>query len=234
MIIEKLIKLSENVNKIKNINRGGCCIFASVVSRQLEILNIPHKIIIVNNLGEFLNTKRKTHNLDNWSSSIFQHVLVEFDKVYYDYNGFYDIDVYHTYQRVSNSGTLTLKEAEYFSTKEHIWNKDFDRNQIPYMKKIIQDILNENEKEELDPFPLKLLKKTNKLNKINERTCSISSSNKKKQIIIRHSGKKCLYCPGKYNNFIYEKKQNPICDMCNHKDKYIDIFGFRIFNIFKK
>ena len=45
-LFKKLNNLCEDMNLYYNINCGGCCYVAAVISEQLEIYNIPFKIAV--------------------------------------------------------------------------------------------------------------------------------------------------------------------------------------------
>jgi len=157
--VNVLTRLGIKINeKYPNINSGGCCVFASHLAELLyekgyyvsiRIANMDNKNDNVNitnfrknnNTLEWQNPCRVYNDSDIW----FKHVLLEIEnggiRYLYDTNGFVSINYYCDILE----GRLTLEEARKSADFSWNWNKTFNRQDIPEIKKIIDYYLNQLE-----------------------------------------------------------------------------------------
>ena len=131
-------------------NRGGCCVIAAEIAEHLEKI-VPVRIRVsddhcddncnLNDIVDYLGPQA-SHDMWNDAEVSFGHVIVEFD-----YNG-------RTYHMDTNGvklakkrdpsfgwlmydGFLPLEAAKTLASEAGNWNKKFNRNQIPVVKKIV-------------------------------------------------------------------------------------------------
>jgi hypothetical protein len=139
--------LAKTIDKeIKNVNNGGCCIFASLVSERLKDF-VDVKINVYSYSNKSIDDVRpdiKSNTLSEWNNKgiFFGHVVTEFKykngvKKEFDSTGIHKPDGSICYCYNKTKGNLTLKETKTLAAKKAGWNRCFDRNQIPTMKKII-------------------------------------------------------------------------------------------------
>tara|TARA_R110000765_G_scaffold253905_2_gene354870 strand:+ start:569 stop:1078 length:510 start_codon:yes stop_codon:yes gene_type:complete len=150
---ELLIKtIQENVSSIKNLNQGGCGIFAHLVGVEFEKRGYTIKLPILNNLArDFKGVKHDLNNYinndvigDNLLRSSFAHCCISIGRTKFDSNGT-DLDgVYRSigvhdknwsqYKLVGNYTTSEMNIALQFGQ----WNTNYDTNQNPKMKREIR------------------------------------------------------------------------------------------------
>lgn len=137
--------LGRHINKRHPyINNGGCCVFASLVGRELLSLGIEAKVIVASR--EISITAEQFNNIQTdlafnaslsaWNSNniYFSHVGIEFshnDKVWhYDTNGTHrareELDGLPLYP-----GRLSIAEALHLAEDPEGWSSVFDRDEIP-------------------------------------------------------------------------------------------------------
>lgn len=157
-IIHLLNGLAFQLNEIKNINDGGCCVVASILAQELEGV-LPFEIWVSNYDVETSDDIRKKAGKScaiswqdlNWS---FYHVLlrVKIGRTYYlfDSNGLVKESECNEYQgrylagriqertcRAYLNSTITIEECMKFAAQEKAWNKAFNRNQIPKIQETV-------------------------------------------------------------------------------------------------
>lgn len=149
-LIDKLDTIGCVVNNdIRNINCGGCCVFASIIVEKLTSLGIRSRGIVVdysgnkNSLAFARNfVVNDAGNLDEWNQAgiNFNHVAVEFvvdgTRYHYDTNG---VTLAHRTFRCDtiHAGRLKLKELKALASAKHGWNPSFNRDNIPLIKEIV-------------------------------------------------------------------------------------------------
>lgn len=80
-----LLKIIEKTKDIPNINRGGCCQFASMLSKELQKRNIDFKVTLYN--SDSSRTTTIVNDLRNKNSSCLDgvyHVALKIDGFYID------------------------------------------------------------------------------------------------------------------------------------------------------
>ena len=158
-IIVKLEKISKLANSyVKNINYGGCAVMAYLVSKELEKSGIEVEGIVPNSNPKQARGKApKPHKFDaNWweSNGIdFNHVAIRFKlgkKVYtYDTDQLhkgslnFGEDLRYTAGGKFGTGFNTKELKKIASTGGGYWNKDFNRRDIPKLRKIVKEVFNE-------------------------------------------------------------------------------------------
>ena len=153
-------RLSKQLNThLIQPNRGGCCVIAAAIAEHLEQI-VPVRIRVSDdhvdhcdddcNLNDIVNYlgPQASHDMWNDAEVSFGHVIVEFD-----YNG-------RTYHMDTNGvklakkrdpsfgwlmydGFLPLAAAQTLASEAGNWNKKFNRDQIPVVKKIVTNTFNQ-------------------------------------------------------------------------------------------
>ena len=116
-IFKKLEEVSKEVNKIKNINRGGCCVYAYNISKILTKLKISHKVVIMDNYpndvisclmsGDFIGAN---------------HVLIYSNGFYIDSEG---LSTTYTRYGTKKKINLDLHILKAWSDKRSSWNPTY-------------------------------------------------------------------------------------------------------------
>lgn len=154
MLLERfLIHVGQEVmSQIYSLNKGGCCVYAALIAQRirkyfpfvrvyLRVIDDMRKATIY---GARQNVKANT--LECWNSNglEFGHVMLQIR--YKDVNLLCDSECMENYKSaleslpywiVMHSGSITIKEALELSKDNH-WNHEFDRRQIPELKRIIR------------------------------------------------------------------------------------------------
>lgn len=138
-------------------NRGGCCVIAAEVAAQLEKI-VPTRIRVsnddceaednanLNQMVDYLGPQVDDHNAWNDAYIFFGHVIVEFD---------YQGKTYHmdtsgvrlakkrdpSFNWPMYDGHLPLHAAKALADIPGNWNKKFNRDQIPHLRKMVKDVL---------------------------------------------------------------------------------------------
>lgn len=146
---KRLNKLGKKANRLtKNLNCGGCCVFASLVARALEQLRVPHEGVVSLSWGD-LDSQRPMNNLDAraWYERDvhFRHVGL---RVYYegeawlfDSNGVTEADEAHLSYFPLSKGTLSDEELHCLAGEPVLWNPMFQRTLIPKLQALVDEHL---------------------------------------------------------------------------------------------
>jgi hypothetical protein len=161
-IIEKLKAISQRANyQVDNINYGGCAVMAYIVGRHLEDMGIEVEGIVPNtNPRQAAGETPRPHKHDAfwWEQNgiNFNHVALRFKvdgKVYT-----YDTDQLHRgslkfgedlrYKAGCKFGNgFKIKELKKIAATGHgYWNCDFNRKDIPKLRKIVKEVFTQDEK----------------------------------------------------------------------------------------
>ena len=150
----KLIKFLDDVgvlvnSKIHELNRGGCCVFASIVAQRLSEfceVRIAVGTDWLDNDDTTIDEVREqvsSNSPNEWNNYgvDFGHVIIEFDydgsTYHYDSNGVTSVQRdTSTFGMPILDGYLTINEAVELASHAE-WNPKFDRSQIPKLEKII-------------------------------------------------------------------------------------------------
>lgn len=116
-IFRELEEVSKKVNKIKNINRGGCCVYAYNISKILTKLKISHKVVIVDSYPDRVIDSLITGNLIGAN-----HVLIYSNGFYIDSTGL--STTYNRY-RSKKKINLDLTVLKKWSESRSIWNPTY-------------------------------------------------------------------------------------------------------------
>ena len=116
-IFRELEEVSKKVNKIKNINRGGCCVYAYNISKILTKLKISHKVVVVDSYPKEV--------IKSLKDGIFRganHVLIYSNGFYIDSTG-----LSTTYNRYGSKKKINLDLAifEEWAKYRGIWNPTY-------------------------------------------------------------------------------------------------------------
>ena len=116
-IFKKLEEVSKEVNKIKNINRGGCCVYAYNISKILTKLKISHKVVVIDTYPMTV--------IESLVSGCFRganHVLIYSNGFYIDSTG-----LSTTYNRYGSKKKINLDLAVFEEWAEYrgIWNPTY-------------------------------------------------------------------------------------------------------------
>lgn len=156
-IRQTLDTLGRRINKwYPKINNGGCCVFAGIVGNELQKRGIETNIIVgaygaseAQDIDQIRARVNKSGDVGEWNANgvYFNHVGVEF---FHDGDGFhYDTDGVHYADSklkhwVLYPGRLTVEEAILLSQHREAWNEEFDRAQIPSLRRHIRQFLATN------------------------------------------------------------------------------------------
>lgn len=132
------------------INSGGCCVFAAIVTAELQRLGIPARGIVASynpeNHIDKVRPKINSNSLDEWRENgiNFTHVGVEYEIdgtiKHYDSNGVREegkrLMSWYIYK-----GRLLLEELKELSRTGRGWNNQFKRKDVPALKRVIKEEL---------------------------------------------------------------------------------------------
>jgi hypothetical protein len=141
-----------NVGGLRNINYGGCCVFASILANHLQHL-VPTRIAVYEDpddeedpIAESIDSARAkltSNTAREWNRNgvYFNHVVVECDigdeTVEIDSSGIFATDGSIISDCVKLPGYLTIPEATELAASSVGWNWWFDRDQIPEMERLV-------------------------------------------------------------------------------------------------
>lgn len=155
--LHRLEILAEDINtKIRAVNAGGCCVFASLVAERMIETGIPARVVhadmwtehnITAMRKEIIDSNMDVYCKEDWETAgaSFWHVGVLFKFL----NKWYTMDstaikpgrkYLGIEDMITGNGSFTAKEAEALAFRRdnaYTWNCWFDRSQIPKMKLII-------------------------------------------------------------------------------------------------
>ena len=151
-LIESLNTLGQRINRrYPEINKGGCCVYASLIGEELRKRGIEVRIIVAawganKNLDKVRPRLMKTDRKVEWNDNdvYFNHVGVEFrhkgKTFHYDSDGvnpkskkLKSYDVY--------PGRLSVDEAKLLAAEPEGWNDSFGRSKIPSLKRHVRSYL---------------------------------------------------------------------------------------------
>ena len=156
-------RLSTECNFISDIHKGGCCVFAALVSEQLVMRGMRHAIKVAgacyskpmpkymkNDKKHGIKNSRRNFNEDPWrpddafADVHFMHVFISIGKIWFDNNEARSDRVVPTFSQNTfvYNGALTLEETMALAA-ENSWNPTFDRDYIPELRQKIQTIFRE-------------------------------------------------------------------------------------------
>ena len=116
-IFKKLEEVSKEVNKIKYINQGGCCVYAYHISRILTKLKISHKVVIADSYPDDVIESLKTGPFMGAN-----HVLIYSNGFYIDSTGLMTNYTKYSYKKKIDLDLNVFKKwAEY----RPIWNNTY-------------------------------------------------------------------------------------------------------------
>ena len=132
--LNKISKRLENYHY--EINHGGCCFFAAMISKELNALNFSHKVCTINdnNVSYYYLNKSKRFSCI--------HVFLKIEGMFYDCKGFNNLDNFDAFEyrnefRLKDNTLLNI----YYKTEDN-WNTTFldcEENLIKKIKTIIKD-----------------------------------------------------------------------------------------------
>ena len=160
-IIAKLNALGKEVaSRYPNINNGGCCVYAAMIVQALHKHKIKATGIVASSSAVYLNAAgvsidtireglgKNTHTEWNKNGVRFSHVGVEFEyraqirsvKRHYDTAGVHlagkKLDGMPLYK-----GRLSLEELKVLAGTKNGWNDEFNRKDIPAIRKLVKNYL---------------------------------------------------------------------------------------------
>jgi hypothetical protein len=156
-IIQLLDQVAREVEFSVNseLNRGGCAVYAALVARWLK-QETPVDVAVSDDeswitIGEAREMGlTNTADLCEWNERglIFGHVVLDFEhkgqRYWYDSNGVVAQDLTGgcdpTYHFPILAGRLTVEETIKLA-REGNWNRQFDRNEIPKIKSIVDRLM---------------------------------------------------------------------------------------------
>ncbi len=148
-IVDTLNRLGHAAETSVNyLNKGGCCVFAALVGRELVNRGYVVKGVVVSfgpreGKCRLDDVRRRTGNTDlvDWYNDLsFNHVGIEFRADgrtrRYDSNGVVGGSDPLLHMN-AHPDRLTVEELEAFAADPN-WNTCFDRKQIPKLKKLVK------------------------------------------------------------------------------------------------
>lgn len=116
-VFKKLEEVCKEVNKIKYINLGGCCVYAYHISRILTKLKISHKVVIMD-----IYPNKVIESLINGNFIGANHVLIYSNGFYIDSKG-----LSTTYNKYGSKKkiNLDLNVFKAWSENRNIWNPTY-------------------------------------------------------------------------------------------------------------
>jgi hypothetical protein len=155
--VEKVLEILENISndinsQINYPNNGGCCVIASLVGEQLELLGVETEIVTNNSykltprqVFALVGPKTRFTNPFEENGVDFNHVGVRFKlgrKIYtFDSDGVYGARVFSQKQdkiKYRFGQGLPVFAAKSLASQRQNWNFKFNRRQIPLLRKIIK------------------------------------------------------------------------------------------------
>ena len=116
-IFKKLEEVSKEVNKIKYINQGGCCVYAYHISRILTKLKISHKVVIADSYPDNVIESLKTGPFMGAN-----HVLIYSNGFYIDSTGLMTNYTKYSYKKKID---LDLNVFKKWAECRPIWNNTY-------------------------------------------------------------------------------------------------------------
>ncbi len=153
-ILSQLESLGEAVNNLTDddLNSGGCCVYAALVSEKLKSLGYRARGAVVtwrhcNSIAQARNNFVKdASNMREWNDGgvVFSHVITEFyigkDRYHVDSDQVVKASPKFKYDRVI-PGRLKIKEMKALASKSEGWNDRFDRDFIPEIEQLVEAYL---------------------------------------------------------------------------------------------
>ncbi|RWZ87284.1 MAG: hypothetical protein EO766_12225 [Hydrotalea sp. AMD] len=148
--VDVLPQLLTRLTNIRDLNCGGCGVFAAHVAKHLKDI-VPTRVAVFNRgedikIDEIRPKLRNNHSCVEWADHgmRYDHVMVEFDydgnTYLFDSRGIFpvsdkiDLDMY----KMTRSGYLTIEEICAIAANPYPWNHWFNRSQIQSLKNKIQ------------------------------------------------------------------------------------------------
>jgi hypothetical protein len=142
----EMLKLAEKVQDagIKDINAGGCCVYAALLGEALKQRGDKFRIVVDGGIwGGNISIPRARRNIKNtasvreWNANDvnFYHVFLEVKDDRGEWRGVDGEGEAHAMHRLP--GFLPLPDAQLLAATEDGWNDWFNRKQIPKLRRII-------------------------------------------------------------------------------------------------
>ncbi len=157
-LILQINKINQDiVDNVKNINRGGCGVFAYFLAKRLKELKIKHSICVLDawgkksfqdTWGKYLN-EVKNNNLNNGRNLSASHFMIKIKETYVDGTGMTYFPDFHV------CGKYTIEDME-LALKYGSWNSDYNVKQNLKVKRIIDKHLPKSCNNHLKPIVTKI------------------------------------------------------------------------------
>lgn len=139
----------ETMLKIDNINRGSCGVYAVELAKRLQSFGVTDynircygwfSSINVSDVENLLSINGKAGNFSDWQSNgvDFHHIRLEWDGRTWDADGD-ELALFaeHWGLSVRQPGSVTIESLSLLTSNYRIWNRHFDREQIPKLRRIM-------------------------------------------------------------------------------------------------
>lgn len=150
VVRECLRAISDEVmEKIDNINSGGCGIYAIELAKRLQMFGVTdfnircygwYRNINVSDVENLLSIHGEVGNFSEWQSNgvDFHHIRLEWDGRTWDADGD-ELALFaeHWGMSVRQNGAVTVESLSKLTSNYRIWNRRFDRSQIPKLRRIM-------------------------------------------------------------------------------------------------
>lgn len=150
-VIDVLKTLGTRINRwYPKINFGGCCVYASLVGKELQKRGLDVNIIVAAyDASENIDRARKFVNnnkMEEWNTHgiWFNHVGLEIrigDEIYHHDTNQTKPEGLFLGEWEIYEGRLSVEEAENLASRAEGWNDSFDRRSIPRLRNHIEKFL---------------------------------------------------------------------------------------------
>lgn len=131
-IFKKLEEVCKKVDRIKHINRGGCCVYAYNISKILTKLKISHKVVIVD-----IYPNKVIKSLINGNFIGANHVLIYSNGFYIDSEGLLTTcNRYGSKKKIN----LDLNVFKAWSEDRFLWNSAYNISNNKKIEKLCSQL----------------------------------------------------------------------------------------------
>lgn len=131
-VFKKLEEVCKEVNKIKYINQGGCCVYAYHISRILTKLKISHKVVIADGYPDSVIESLKTGCFTGAN-----HVLIYSNGFYIDSTGLMITYNKYSYKKKID---LDLNVFKKWAECRSIWNNTYSTRNNKKIEKLCSQL----------------------------------------------------------------------------------------------
>ena len=139
MVVKDFLDATLPKVHVPTMNRGGCGIFALLLTEHLYKLSIPYNILVYTDdhcandveLERYINTNGDAQNICGVS-----HIVVQIDDYYVDSYGIVDLP-----KRITAKILIGREKLQDLVDTVPIWNSTFDRSLVPSIKQKLSEVM---------------------------------------------------------------------------------------------